>query len=77
MLIRAYLPGDCEAMWSLFYQTVHAVNAKDYSQEQLNAWAADAMDLSDWYQTFSEHITVVAIENGTLLGFGDIDKTVR
>ena len=39
MHIRPYRSSDCPALAELFYQTVHAVNARDYSPEQLDAWA--------------------------------------
>ena len=38
MVIRRYQPSDCGQMAELFYQTVHSVNAKDYTKEQLAAF---------------------------------------
>ncbi len=39
MIIRKYKNEDCDSVANLFYETVHSVNAKDYSAEQLSAWA--------------------------------------
>lgn len=39
MLIREYQSSDCKELAELFYNTVHAVNAKDYTKEQLDVWA--------------------------------------
>lgn len=75
MIIRSYVSADCEEIAELFYQTVHAVNAKDYTEEQLNAWASGRVDLAEWDKSFLEHITVVAVENDAIVGFGDIDKS--
>ena len=75
MLIRKYIPSDCEQIAELFYQTVHTVNAKDYTQEQLCVWATGHMDLSAWNKSFLEHHTCVAVINDMIAGFGDIDKT--
>lgn len=75
MIIRSYVSADCEEIAELFYQTVHAVNAKDYTDEQLNAWASGRVNLAEWDKSFSEHITVVAVENNIIVGFGDIDKS--
>ena len=36
MQIRPYRPSDCGAMAELFYDTVHSVNAADYSPQQLD-----------------------------------------
>ena len=75
MLIREYISSDCEQIAELFYQTVHTVNAKDYAQEQLCVWATGHIDLSAWNKSFLEHNTRVAVKNGIIVGFGDIDKT--
>ena len=37
MEIREYRPEDCREMAALFYDTVHEVNAADYTKEQLDA----------------------------------------
>ena len=75
MIIRQYTPKDCEDLVKLFYHTVHTINAKDYSQEQLNVWATDKIDLEVWNKSLSEHFTVVAVENNIIVGFGDIDNS--
>lgn len=75
MMIRSYEARDCKYMADLFYHTVHFVNAKDYTKEQLAVWATGKIDLNAWHQSFSAHYTVVAVEAETIIGFGDIDKT--
>lgn len=62
-------------MAALFYDTVHSVNARDYTAEQLDAWATGEVDLEAWNKSFTEHYTLVALEDGVIVGFGDIDKT--
>ncbi len=64
LLIREYRPCDCKALADLFYQTVHTVNAGDYTKEQLNAWATRKVDLEQWDQSFQEHYTLIAIQSG-------------
>ena len=70
-----YKPSDCKYITELFYNTVHIVNAKDYTKEQLNAWATGNVDLGKWNQSFLEHYTFVAVEENIIVGFGDIDKS--
>ena len=36
MQLREYITSDCEQLAKLFFQTVHSVNAKDYTKEQLD-----------------------------------------
>ena len=73
MKIREYRASDCRSLAELFYKTVHTVNAKDYTEAQLDAWAGGMVDLEQWDRSFSEHYTYVAVENESIAGFGDID----
>ena len=75
MVLRQYQSSDCKALTELFYHTVHAINAKDYSEEQINAWADGNIDLNKWNNSFLSHYTVIAEINDLIAGFGDIDKT--
>ena len=36
MRVRMYRKEDCREIAELFYHTVHTVNAKDYTKEQLD-----------------------------------------
>lgn len=71
--IRSYEDTDCNAVADLFYNTVHIVNAQDYSSEQLDAWASGDIDLEQWNQSLKEHFTLVAVCDGIIVGFGDIN----
>ena len=75
MMVRRYVPSDCARLAALFRQTVHTVNATDYTKEQLDAWAPEALDLAAWDRSFSAHDTVVVLEDGQIVGFGDMDPT--
>ena len=75
MVIRKYQPSDCKELTELFYHTVHTINAKDYTKEQLDVWATGQVNLEEWNQRFQEHYSVVAEGNGVQTGFGDIDET--
>ena len=50
------------------------VNAKDYTKEQLDAWATGQVDMDNWNQSLLEHYSIVALDDGMIVGFGDIDK---
>lgn len=72
LTIRSYRPGDCPELLRLFYGTVHTVNARDYSPEQLNAWADGRPDMARWERSLLEHTTLIAELDGMITGFGDI-----
>lgn len=71
MIIRKYQSSDCKEVVKLFYNTVHIVNTK----EQLDIWTTEKIDLEKWNESLQEHYSIVAIDNETIVGFEDIDKT--
>lgn len=74
MFVRGYQMSDCKEITELFYNTVHIINAKDYTKEQLDVWATGQVDLEKWNQSLQEHYSIVTIDNKIIVGFGDIDK---
>lgn len=71
--IRRFLPCDCPAISSLFYDAVHTVNARDYSPEQLDAWAVSDCALLNRIGSFLKLFTLVAISDGVISGFANMD----
>ena len=75
MVLRRYRSSDCNAIISLFRETVHTINRKDYSREQCDAWAPAEINAGQWDDLLSSHLTLVAIEGETIVGFADMDDT--
>ncbi|MDU5111605.1 MAG: GNAT family N-acetyltransferase [Clostridium sp.] len=75
MKIRRYSSVDFNEIAELFYNTVHLINIKDYSKEQVNVWATGEIDYEKWNKSLEEHYSIVVIENEVIIGFGDIDDT--
>lgn len=75
MIVREYQSTDCKELAELFYNTVHTVNAKDYTKEQLNAWATGNVGLEQWNKSLQAHYSIVVVDDEIIVGFGDIDKT--
>lgn len=75
MQLREYIPSDCAQLAELFFQTVHSVNAKDYTKEQLNAWVTGEVDLQAWDASFRAHKTIIAVKDEEIVGFGDMDES--
>lgn len=73
--IRPYQPSDCQDVTRLFYNTVHTINAKDYSPDQLEAWADGHPDLEAWNRSLMSHYSLVAVWESQIIGFGDIDQS--
>ncbi len=75
MVVREYQPADCKEIIRLFYDTVHSVNAKDYTEEQLAVWATGKEESEEWNRSLLGHYSLVAVEDGIVIGFGDIDHS--
>ena len=73
VVLRLYRPEDCGALARLFYETVHTVNAADYTPEQLDAWATGKKPLDTWDRSFRANTTLVAEAGGQVVGFADMD----
>ena len=75
MKLRQYRPADCRELTELFYQTIHTINIKDYTDEQVNVWAPQNIDPKIWGKSFQDHFCIVAEADSKIIGFGDIDST--
>ncbi len=74
MRIRGYERGDAEAIVRLFYETVHGVNRADYGPAQLRAWAPEIPDPEAWHARMARRCTLVAEEDGEVVGFAELDR---
>lgn len=72
--LRQYEVTDLNEIWQLFYDTIHSVNAADYTEEQLSAWATSNIDTEKWGKNAISENTVVAIFQNKIVGFCDINQ---
>lgn len=73
--VRRYQISDTESIAHLYYDTIHAVNAKDYTQEQLNAWAPNRHDYKAWQEKCLNINPFVSLINGILVGFAEFESS--
>lgn len=73
MKVRTYEIGDTQEIIKLFYDTVHAVNIRDYTKEQVDAWAPADIDIEVWIRSLSSKFTYVLEEDGKIIGFGNLE----
>jgi putative acetyltransferase len=73
MKVRKATKEDTEEIAWLFYGTVHAINRRDYSQEQVNAWAPKEIDIQEWSKRQENRITFVAEQEGQIVGFAELE----
>lgn len=73
-IVRRYRSDDIKEIANLFYNTVHSINAKDYTKLQLDVWANKEINLEIWNASFLKYFTLVVTKlSGEIIGFGDID----
>jgi putative acetyltransferase len=77
LMIRDVQASDFAAIARLFYETVHHVNAGDYSAEQLEAWAPRVYEPSYWQERFQNLRVYVAEDQGQVVGFAELERTGR
>ncbi len=75
MQIRQATSQDASEIMKLFYETIHTINIRDYSQEQVNAWAPDTMTVERWIKRQDIKQTFVADHNGRIIGFAELEST--
>ncbi len=72
MEVRKFRKGEEKELWKLFYNTVHNVNIQDYDKTQIASWAPDDLDINVAIQKFREIDPFVAIQEGKIVGYADI-----
>ena len=72
IILREYRSEDCAEIMQLFYDTIHTVNAVDYNENQLNAWAPKEIDINYWNNRFLRDCAVVAESAGIIVGIGTL-----
>jgi putative acetyltransferase len=73
MKVRSYEISDTQEIVKLFYDTVHEVNIRDYTQAQVDAWAPADIDIASWTTSLSSKFTFVAEEGKKIAGFGELE----
>ncbi|MBM0742854.1 GNAT family N-acetyltransferase [Phormidium sp. CLA17] len=73
MHIRPYVVQDTAAITTLFHDTIHHINSRDYTPNQINAWAPPDLNIDFWVKRLSQSITYVA-EQDYIVGFGNLES---
>lgn len=74
MNIRRYKYTDTLEIIKLFFETVREINIKDYTKEQVIAWAPEEADLEKWKDRLSKFITFVVEDNEKIVGFSELEE---
>jgi GNAT superfamily N-acetyltransferase len=73
--VRLYQDNDAQYLTEIFYNTIHTINAKDYTEEQLNAWApASSLEPTSWKNKWSKVAPFVALIDQKIVGFAQLES---
>ncbi|CCP03216.1 Uncharacterized acetyltransferase yjaB [Erwinia amylovora Ea644] len=67
IIIRRYQPGDLAAVIAVFQRAVRLIAARDYSQQQTDAWSQ--VERTDWKRRLDNGYVWVACHNNKVVGF--------
>jgi putative acetyltransferase len=67
--VRALRRGDEYALRKVFYSSVHEIACKDYTVDQLAAWAPEAYDVLPWAERIRANPPFIVDASGAVAGF--------
>ena len=74
MRIRPYGEPDATDTLAVFLRAVRGTASRDYTAEQIAAWAPDDIDLDRWAARRAAASTVVAVDGERVIGFADLEE---
>jgi putative acetyltransferase len=72
MIIRDFRIGDEMALHAVFYCAVRQTASRDYSREQIEAWAPDVFDHEAWTQRMRGIRPFVVEDAGEIVAYADV-----
>lgn len=72
--IREAGDDDFAAIGQLFFETIREVNLRDYTPQQVAAWAPAVSSAQDWRKRLEGQVVLVAVERDLLVGFITVEK---
>ncbi len=73
--IRAYRSEDADGTLAVFLAAVIETASADYSPEQIRVWSRpEHRNVTDWHRARSSLNTYVAVVDGEIAGFSDVDR---
>ena len=75
--LRPYLPDDASVLADIFRASIEGLAADDYSETQVDAWAAAADDEESFAARLGASLALVATMEGSPVGFASLDAPVH
>jgi putative acetyltransferase len=75
--LRPFLPDDAPVLADIFRASIEGLAADDYSESQVDAWAAAADDEEEFTDRLGAGLTLVATMDGAPVGFASLEEPGR
>ncbi|MGR5136863.1 GNAT family N-acetyltransferase [Vibrio jasicida] len=75
IIIRDFQEEDAPKLWALFFNTVRNVNRRDYTEQQVKAWAQEGFDSQLWLKKMVSIQPFVAVLDGVIVGYSDVQPS--
>ena len=72
MIIREYIRGEELALRAVFLSAIRKIASRDYSPEQVEAWAPLDIDMSAWVDRISRLRPFVVTDGNIVVAYADI-----
>ena len=72
--IRRFREGEESALLKVRYSAIHLIARRDYSEEQLQAWAPRDIDMVVWCDKIHQINPFVAELSGQIVGYADLQS---
>ncbi len=73
--IRRFQPGDEPALLRVFVSAIHQVASRDYTRQQVDAWAPPDMDTAQWTARMRGIRPFVAQLGDEIVGYADLQPS--
>src|SRR5262245_12192322 len=75
MRIREFRIGDESALHEVFHSAVHDVASRDYTAEQIEAWAPASFDRDQWAERMRALAPFVVEDAGAIVAYADLQPS--
>ncbi|WP_394245348.1 GNAT family N-acetyltransferase [Vibrio astriarenae] len=69
-----YRSEDANDLWGIYFHTIRHINIRDYSLDQVAAWAPDNIDSQRWRNKMESIKPFIAKIDGKPVGYADLQQ---
>jgi putative acetyltransferase len=75
LTVREFRDGDEVALYAVFHSVIHRVAVRDYTAEQVAAWAPEQPELARWTDQMRAIRPFVVEEDQRIIGYADLQPS--